>query len=339
MKKGLALLLVLVLSFTLMTGCGKDADTSEVYTLKWAHVSPEDNDKQSDNIKKLIERCNEESDGRLKIELHGNSVLGTEEESFEGIQMGTIEMGSLSTAAVSGFYPGILATSIPYLFKNREEAWDLFDSETGDWLAEQLEAATNVKVLGWGENGLRCFTTTDRQIKTAADVKGLQIRTQSNAVIMDMVTALGGTPQVIAFGELYTALSQGTVDGQENPPGLIYTQGLYEVQPYLTLDYHTYDLAAVYINPGVYNGLPDDLRAILDKNIEIYVDEERASSAAEDEANIQAMKDAGVSVYELSDAEYQTFVDATASVLDTVRKEAGSETVDMVLQGVENLRK
>jgi C4-dicarboxylate-binding protein DctP len=317
---------------------GAAPDAGEIVTLKWAHVSPPENDKQADAILEMIDIIAEESGGRLVIEHYPSSMLGNEGEIFEGIQMGTIEMGSLSAGSLGGFYPGVLATTIPFLFQTREEAWEFFDSETADWLADRLFETTGVKCIGWAENGLRCFTSTKKQIKSPADIKGMKIRTQQNPVTMAMVTALGGSPQPIDFAELYTALSQGAVDGQENPPSLIYTQGLYEVQPYLTLDYHVYDFLGVFINPNVLDGLPEDLREILTKNVNDFVKNEREKSRAYDERDIKAMADAGVSVYTLTDDEYRQMVEATAGVADEVRERAGAEVVDKVLAQVQALR-
>jgi C4-dicarboxylate-binding protein DctP len=319
-------------------GAGETAADGTVYTLKWAHVSPAENDKQADAIIELISELDEESGGRLIIEHYPSSILGNEGEIFEGIQLGTIEMGTLSAGSLGGFYPGVLATTIPFLFQTREEAWDFFDSETADWLAGQVYDSTGVKCIGWAENGLRCFTATKKQIKSPDDIKGMKIRTQQNPVTMAMVEALGGSPQPIDFAELYTALSQGAVDGQENPPSLIYTQGLYEVQPYLTLDYHVYDFLGVFINPDVLDGLPADLQEILLNSMEGFVQNEREKSRAYDERDIKAMEDAGVSVYTLTDDEYKQMVEATASVVDIVRDRAGDEVVDRILAQIEEMR-
>lgn len=357
-KKVISLLLISLLVMSIvLTGCGNNAknepnagdlstsgnvtagDADKVYKLKWAHVSPGENDKQGDAINAMIAKITDESNGKLIIEHYPSSILGNEEEIFEGLQLGTIEIGTLSAGSLGGFYPGVLATTAPFLFQTREEAWDFFDSETADWLADEVYNNTNVKVLGWAENGLRCFTSTKKQIKSPADIKGMKIRTQLNPVTMSMVTALGGSPEPIAFAELYTALSQGAVDGQENPPSLIYTQGLYEVQPYLTLDYHVYDFLGVFANSKVVESLPKDLQEIFLKNIEGFVQDERERSRAYDERDIKAMEEAGVSVHILTDDEYKQMVDATASVMGEVRKIAGDEVVDKILEQVEKLRK
>lgn len=347
-KKLSAILLITLLTLTtILTGCGggdkakEEAAASDdtVYTMKWAHVSPAENDKQADAINEIIAKIEKESNGRIKIEHYPSAILGNEEEIFEGLQLGTIEIGTLSSGSLGGFYPGVLATSTPFLFQSREEAWDFFDSETADWLADQVFENTGVKCIGWAENGLRCFTTTKKQVKSPADLKGLNIRTQQNPVTMAMVESLGGVPQPIAFAELYTALSQGAVDGQENPPSLIYTQGLYEVQPFLTLDYHVYDFLGVFINPAALDKMPADLQEIFQKNIDEFVTIEREKSKSYDERDIQTMKDAGVSVYELTDEEYQQMVDATVPVRDVVRELTGDEVMDKVLAQVEELRK
>lgn len=352
-KKLTAILVITLLALTtLMTGCGGGGAPAEessgsgdavaddtVYTLKWAHVSPAENDKQADEINVTIEKIKEESGGRLIIEHYPASILGNEGEIFEGLQLGTIELATLSAGSLGGFYPGVLATTVPFLFQTREEAWEFFDSEAADWLADQVHENTGVLNLGWAENGLRCFTSTNKQIKSPADIKGMKIRTQQNPVTMAMVEALGGTPQPIDFAELYTALQQGAVDGQENPPSLIYTQGLYEVQPYLTLDYHVYDFLGVFANPGAIEKLPADLQELLQKNIDEFVVNERARSRDYDARDIKAMEDAGVSVYTLTDEEYKQMVDACANVVDVVRERAGNEAVDKILAQIAEMRK
>lgn len=351
-KKLIAVLLITLLAVSgILTGCGgsgsdgssekpgASGDDNKVYTLKWAHVSPAENDKQADAIIEIMDKIEEESGGRIKIEHYPSSILGNEEEIFEGLQLGTIEIGTLSAGSLGGFYPGVLATTTPFLFQSREEAWEFFDSETADWLADQVFQETGVKCVGWAENGLRCFTSTKKQIKSPADIKGMKIRTQQNPVTMAMVESLGGSPQPIAFAELYTALSQGAVDGQENPPSLIYTQGLYEVQPYLTLDYHVYDFLGVFVNPASIEKMPAELQEIFQKNIDEFVKIEREKSRAYDERDTESMKKAGVSVYTLSQDEYKQMVDACKPVIDVVRDKAGDEAVDKILAQVEELRK
>jgi len=358
MKKLLATILALftVLSLTL-TGCGNSstgttgtssagtssaaasntADDGKVYELKWAHVSPASGDKQADAVLAIIDKIKADTNGRIVITMYPASTLGSESEIFEGIQMGTIEMGTLSCGSLTGFVPELAATTIPFLFKDRHQAWEFFDSDTADYLAQTVYDKTGVKVIGWAENGLRCFSTTQKLIKTASDLKGLKIRTQQNPVTMAMVTGLGGSPQPIDFSELYTSLQQGAVDGQENPPSLIYTQGLYEVTPYLTLDYHVYDFLGVFMNESVLSSMPQDLQEIFLNDINAFVTDERNRSEQYDTRDIQAMKDKGVTVYTPTDAEHQTFVDATASVVDTVRSIAGDEAVQKVQAAVKAL--
>lgn len=345
MKKLLSIVLILVLSVTLLAGCGGGdtsteegaADSAEPIVLKWAHVSPAENDKQADAINVIIKQIEEESDGRLVIQHYPAGQLGTERELIEGVKLGTVDMATLSTGALSGIYPEILATSIPFLFPSREDAWAFFDSEAGQWLAQDMEEKTEIKVLGWAENGLRCFTTSEVQVKTPDDLKGLKIRTMENPAHMAMVESLGASPQPLPFAELYTALQQGAMDGQENPPSLIYTQGLYEVQPYLTLDYHVYDLLGVFMNPDAYNELPEDLQTLLSSKIKEFVDLERSYSRDYDARDLQAMKDKGVMVTELTPEQHALFKKATEPVVDMIRKDAGDEAVDKTLAEVEKI--
>lgn len=357
MKRLLAIFLALltVLSI-LLTGCGSTAATptataapsaapsatpdNTVYTLKWAHVSPASGDKQADAILELIDKVKADTNGRIIIEHYPASELGNEEEIYEGVQMGTIEIGTLSCGSLTGFVPELASTTIPFLFQSREEAWKFFDSPTADWLAQKVyDTSGSIKVIGWAENGLRCFSSAKKLIQTPDDIKGMKVRTQQNPVTMAMVTALGGSPQPIAFAELYTSLQQGAVDAQENPPSLIYTQGLYEVTPYLTLDYHVYDFLGVFMNETALNSLPDDLKTIFLADVKEFVTNERQKSKDYDTRDIQNMKDKGVTVYELTDEDYQKFMDATSGVADEVKKIAGDEAVAKVQAQIQEFRK
>ncbi|MDD3164260.1 MAG: TRAP transporter substrate-binding protein [Oscillospiraceae bacterium] len=361
MKKAISILCLVALVLSICAGCGgstttttppastssdatttapaADAGTDDtVYTFKWAHVSPEKGDKQGDAILETIDALTEKSNGRIEIQYYPASELGSEDEIFEGIQMGTIDIGTLSCGSMSNFVPDLAATTIPFLFRDRHEAWDFFDSDCASYLSDCVYNKTGVRVLGWAENGLRCFSSTKKQIKSPADLTGMRIRTQQNPVTMEMVTAMGGNPQAIAFSELYTALQQGTVDAQENPPSLIFTQGLYEVTPYLTLDYHVYDFLGVFMNETALNKLPDDLKTVFNECIADFVVRERQLSEEYDTRDIKNMEDNGVTVYTPTADEHQAFVDSTVNVVDTVRGIAGDEAVDKVMAQLETLR-
>ena len=348
MKKLLALLLIVAMVFT-FAACGggsseepaeestDEAQDETVYKIKWAHAAAP-TFYEAIAIDEIKDEIEEASGGRLVIEHYPSGQLGDEAECFEGCQMGTIEMTTISTGSLSGYYAPILAICTPFAM-TKEEGRQLLDGSVGDWLKEEIENATGVKCLGWAENGVRNFTSAKKQIIHPSDLKGMRIRTQSNFVTIDMVEACGGNATPIAFNELYTALQQGAVDGQENPIAHIYSQKFYEVQDYVTIDEHMYDALAVFINPAFYDSLPEDLQQILDEYAGVkYVQREREIADEQYEEQVKEIEESGTTVYVLTNEERQEWIDATASVVDEVRKECGDEIVDKIFDGVKAIQ-
>lgn len=211
-------------------------------------------------FKNLVES---QSKGRIKVQLFPSNQLGSERESLEGLKMGTHQMDLTSSGAVPVFFPEVQCLAMPYLFSSRAVAWKVFDGWFGQELAEAMVKKTGMRILGYCENGVRHFVTTKKKIETPADLKGLKIRTMENPAHMKLVKALGASPTPIAWGELYTAVQQGVVDGYELPTPLIEFVKLYQVSKYVILDGHIYDPAFIWINDKFYQSLPVDLRSIV----------------------------------------------------------------------------
>jgi len=343
--KKFLILLIFALCTLMFAGCGgdqqeaatQDEESEEVFVMKWAHSSPVSGDRLPDASIQIIKEIKEESNGRLVFEHYPASQLGAEREQLEGVSFGTIDVCIVSTGPIPTFFPEIAVTSIPYLLTDRETAWKIYDGEFGQTLAKDMEEATGIKVFGWAENGFRTFSNSKVAIHTPADMKGIKIRTMEHPIHMEMVKLLGGSAIPVTFAELYTALSQGTVDGQENGIALTYTNKLYENLKYLTLDRHIYDVYGVFMAQSSYDKLPADLQELLDRKMRDFIDLEREMNVQFDESSLQAMLEAGIEVIELTDDEMQQFKDATAPLLDTIRETAGDSIVDLLLSEVERL--
>ena len=203
----LALLLSLVAVFSLF-GCGsKDADgdssdDNTVYTISWAHSSST-NDRLALATEKMAAELEEASGGRLKIEHYPASQLGAEREILEGVALGTIDCGIISSGVVAGFSNSVYVTNMPYLIDDREIGWKVYDGEFGQMLGKKTEEEGGWKFLGWCDNSLRMFSNTKREIQTPADMVGLKIRTQENDIHMAIVNSLGASATPVAFSELY----------------------------------------------------------------------------------------------------------------------------------------
>lgn len=214
--------------------------SGEVYTLSWAHSSST-NDRLALATEKMADELKEVSGGRLIIEQYPASQLGAERETLEGITLGTVDCAVISSGIVAGFSNAMYITSMPYLIDNYELGWKVYDGDFGKQLGAITEQDAGWKWLGWCDNSLRMFSNSKHEVRTPADMVGLKIRTQENDLHMQIVNSLGASATPVAFSELYTALQQGTVDGQENGIALTYSMGFNEIVKYMTYCPHIYD--------------------------------------------------------------------------------------------------
>lgn len=209
----------------------------------------------------LGQMLEERTNGKFRIDVFPDSQLGSEREIIEGIQMGSIDITVVSTAPLAGFTDAFLVTDLPFIFVDKPHAHRVLDGEIGQNMLAQLEG-TGIKGLAFWENGFRNITNSERPIVTPADVRGMKIRTMENQIHMDSFRQVGADPTPMAFGELFTALQQGTVDGQENPLAVISTARFYEVQDHLALTGHFYAAAPLLASGALWDSLSDEEKVI-----------------------------------------------------------------------------
>jgi tripartite ATP-independent transporter DctP family solute receptor len=336
MKKVLILLSITVICLGLiLTGCaGKQGDSkpddaaNKPITIKLAYVVPETQSTHIASEKVFKKYVEEKSGGRLKVELYPNGQLGSDRQAIEGVSLGTIEMTIPAAAVLSGFEEKFMVFDLPFLFESREAAHRALDGELGQKLSELL-IPHGLKNLVFAENGFRNITNNKKPITTPDDLKGLKIRTMENPVHIAAFKALGANPTPMAFGELFTALQQGTVDAQENPISLIYTSKFYEVQKYCTLSGHVYAPTAVLINNDFYNSLPEDLQKIIMEAAVAYRDYQRELAGQQDTEFIAKLKEAGMQVNELTPEQKKAFVEATKVVYEQFESKIGKDLIEM----------
>lgn len=275
------------------------------------------------------------SGGRLKVEIYPACQLGSEREMLEGVQLGTVEMANTSEGAVAGFYPDILATAIPYAFKNRRIAWEVLEGPFGQKLKEDIRKATGMRVLTFSDNGFRNFTNDIRPIHSPEDLKGLKIRTMENPAHMKMVEALGAIPTPIAWAECYNALQLGTVDGQENPVSLIVAKRFYEVQKYTTLDGHIFSIDFIWINEDFYQSLSPDLQQIVQDGATISSLVQRGMKSLTNTLGVDLLKKEGMEVYTPTAEELEKFKKgAQEPVLKWLKTEVDPDFLDEFLNAI-----
>jgi C4-dicarboxylate-binding protein DctP len=251
----------LALAAAAMLVCG-GASAQQPIVIKFSHVVALDTPKGkgAEYFKKLAE---ERTKGRVKIEVYPNSQLYKDGEEMEALQLGSVQ---ILAPSVAKFGPlGVREFEVfdlPYIFDDFGQLHKVTEGSTGKLLFQKLESKGIVGLAYW-DNGFKDFSA-NKPLRLPADAKGMKMRIQSSKVLDSEIRALGGIPQVMAFSEVYQALQTGVVDGTENPPSNFYTQKMNEVQKYLTMTDHGVIEYAVIVNKKFWDGLPADIRTILE---------------------------------------------------------------------------
>ena len=282
--------------------------------------------RSADEFKKRVEA---ESGGRLTIEVYPAGQLGSAREMFESVQMGTQEIALLPTARITGFNSTLQIFDLPFLFPDKATAYEIFDGALGQKLLDTL-GTSGVKGLAIYEDGFKHFTCSQK-LETLEDFKGRKFRTMESPIIMEQFKALGANPTPVDFGELYNALQQKVVDGQENPLVTIDSVKLYEVQDYMLFSEHAYLGHILLVGKSWYESLPDDLKEIVARNAKEVAAWERALVAEEEAKYLQTIKDSGTKVTVLKPEEREKMRTATQGVYDLARGIVNPGLLDEVI--------
>lgn len=281
----LALLIVAV-------GCQEKKKTR---VLKLAHTLPTDHPVHG-AMAFMAQRCAELSEGKMMIQIYPSEQLGSEQQCVELLQIGSLAITKVSAAVMESFSDEYKVLGLPYIFRSKEHGFRVLDGDIG----KDLLASTEEKfLLGlcFYDAGSRSFYTIDKPILTPDDLKGLKIRVMKSKTAMDMVKSLGGSPTPISFGELYTALQSGVVDGAENNPPSLYTSHHYEVCKHYSLDEHTSVPDVLIISTHVWKKLSEEERSWLREAALESVAVERDLWAASVKKSLEEVQKAGVTIY------------------------------------------
>ena len=262
---------------------------------------------------KFAELVKERTNGAYEIEIHPNGALGDERTMLESMQMGTLDMGIITSGPFVNFSSAMGVLDMPFLFANNEEAYKILDGEIGKELLATLEDA-DLKGLAYAERGFRNITNSKKPITNAADVAGLKLRVMENDVYTATFKALGVNAVPMAWSDALTALQQGTIDGEENPINVIYSYKLWESQKYVTLDRHSYSTAIITMSNDLFKSLPEDVQKIFEESAQEAAEYERQWVADQEADQLQEIKDHGMEVVENPDVD--SFRAAVQSVYD-----------------------
>ena len=345
MKKLLSLFLTAVVVLTL-AACGGEKSGGDESASKSkdepkvirAGIGLNDQHPQYKGLLKFKEIVEEKTDGAITVETYHSGQLGDDRTMTEALQLGSQEVTIPSTAPLANFVPEFSVYDFPFLFPNEEVADKVLDGKVGQKLLKKLDDQNLVGLAYW-ENGFRNVTNSKHPIKTVDDFKGLKLRTMENDLHLDAFRALGANPTPMAFTELFTAMQQGTVDGQENPYATIYLQKFYEAQKYVSNTNHVYSPFVFLMSKEFYDGLTEDQQKIVkDAAVEAGKYERKLNREANDKY-LKDLQKEGMVYTEISDEEHAKMKKLVQPVIDQYSEKIGKDIVKEVYDAVDKASK
>ncbi len=309
--------------FSFLSRDSEGGDSSK--TLKLSHTLD-----QSHPVHVAMEfmqtRLAEKSGGLLTIDIFPNGQLGTETETIEQVQRGVLAMVKTSVAPMEAFIPEMGVFGLPYLFRDETHYWNVLNGDIGKQLLG-LGAASGLRGLIYYDSGSRSFYTIDKPILTPDDLDAHKIRVMRSKMSMDMISQLGGAPTPIPFGELYTALQQGMVDGAENNAPSLETSRHYEVAKHYSLDEHTRIPDIVLFSQSIWNTLTAQEQRWVQEAADESVVFQRSLWKEETQKSIERLKANGVTVYH---PDKRPFRDKVAPMYERFKDTAIGELVERI---------
>jgi tripartite ATP-independent transporter DctP family solute receptor len=300
------LIFCLALAAAISSACSRQDDT---IVLKLAHVLDTGHSVHQGMVH-MAERLDHYSGGKMRIDIYPSGQLGAERDTVELVQIGSLAMTKVSASPLEAFVPAMQVFSVPYVFRSREHYFKALDSAIGKELLESVEVA-RLRGMGYYDSGSRSFYMVDTPVETPRDIEGLKIRVMKSQTAVKMVNALGGSATPISWGELYTALQQGVVDGAENNPPSFYLSGHYEVCKYYALDEHTAVPDMLLMSKRIWDSLDAHQQEWLQQAVDDSVVHQRELWKASTEEALAAVQAAGVIV---TYPDKQPFMDAAAEM-------------------------
>lgn len=269
----------------------------------------------------------------VDVQLFPSAQLGSETEMIKQLQMGTLDMCPTTTGPLGLFNSDFLVFDLPYLFLNYDQADAILDGEIGTEMLSALEDQ-NIVGLAWWENGFRELTNNKRTITKPEDLDGIKLRVMENDVHIDFFGSMGASPTPLGFGDIYTSLQSGVIDGQENPLSIIAVNKFYEVQPYLTISDHVYSPVAVLYSKSLFEKLPEDLQELIQNTAYEVRTYERQVGRDTEQEYIDEIAEKS-EIYTLSEEEKLAFKEVALETYSRFEDTIGKELIDRVVEAVD----
>ncbi|RWR34636.1 DctP family TRAP transporter solute-binding subunit [Sinirhodobacter populi] len=295
--------------------------------IKFSHVVAPDTPKGKGALR-FQELAEQYTDGQVKVEIYPNSQLYKDQEELEALQLGAVQMLAPSLAKFGPLgVPEFELFDLPMLFRDREDLRKITEGDIGQSLLDKLESKGIIGLAYW-DNGFKIMTANSPVVHTD-DFLGLKMRIQSSKILEAQFEALGAVPQVMAFSEVYQGLQTGVVNGTENTPSNTYTQRVNEVQRHATVSNHGYIGYAVIVNKAFWDGLPDDVRANLDKAMAEATVYANDIAEEENDTALQAMRDAGrTTFHDMTDDERAEWFEVLKPVHAKMAGRIGADLIE-----------
>lgn len=326
-----SVLAIAVVAGLSLAGCGGGGGEGESKQLLLGHGASPTNPR-SEAATFFAEKVAENTDSGVTVQVQGAEQLGSDAEMMVSLSSGTLDMTANSQGTVSSSVPEVALFGLPFLFESAEHAYAVVDGPVGDEIATQAEAS-GFKVLAWWDNGVRDITNSKRAISTPEDVAGLKIRTPEDPMTIDIFNALNANPTPMAFNELYLALQQGAVDGQENPVSNIHANALHEVQAHLARTGHKYEVTPLVISMSTWESLSAEQQEAVQSAADEARDMQRDLMLEQSQELYTELEDS----MEITTPELDPFREATADVYDKWSAEH-PELVEQIVNEAEATR-
>ena len=296
-------------------------------TIKFGLNSPEGHPAVA-GMKAFAENVAAKSGGKLKVQLFLNGTLGSDQATLSAVKGGTVEMAVMNSGILSSEVKALEIFDFPFLFANEKEADAIVDGPIGQKMHAALQDKGIVGLSYW-ELGFRNISTSKRALNKVDDIAGLKLRVIPNAINVDWVKALNANPTPLPFPEVYAALEQGAIDGQENPIAVIAANKFWEVQKFVALTNHQYNPQSVIFSKKVWDTLSPAERKIIDDSADAATKNQRAQSRASLAANLELLKKNGMTITQFPPAEVAKLREKMKPVIDKHSAALGSTVADV----------
>lgn len=301
----------------------------EEYVIRFAHVVRPSTAK-GEAAEMFAELIEEKTDGQIKVEIYPDSQLGSDREITEQMQSGTVDMNAPFTGVLPSFVPLFQVFDLPFLYDDKDDAYDSMHGALGERLNDYLKEQ-DLRAIGYWDGGFKHLTNSIGPIEEPDDMDGLRMRASQSPLLISQFRALNAGGVSIDFAELYTALQNGTVDGQENPLSNIVTRDFYEVQDYMTLSEHGYMGYVHLIRESFYQELPEDLQEAVDEVATEVSTWQWEQAELDEQEYMEQLEESGIEITELTPENREKFIEATEGVYDEFAEIDGSEELLEIL--------